>query len=146
MFNRFLTAIALATVLTLAGSAAFADELPPNMTTYYFGVLMRGEKWTPTKTPETAKIQEGHMGHLDAMWKAGKLVLAGPLMDDTEWRGILIYRTKTIEEAQKLADDDPAVKAGRLKVTMHPWLVQRGILPDPLEGASKPEAKPETKP
>jgi uncharacterized protein YciI len=136
--NRML----LVASLLLIGRATLADEMPPDMTTYYFGVLVRGEKWTPAKTPETAKIQEGHMGHLTAMWKAGKLVLAGPLLDDTEWRGVLIYRTKTIEEAQKLADDDPAVKAGRLRVTMHPWLIQRGILPDPLEGGTKVEAKP----
>jgi uncharacterized protein YciI len=69
-------------------------------------------------------------------------VLAGPLADDTAWRGVLIYRTKTLEEAQQLANDDPAVKAGRLVVTMHPWMVQRGILPDPLEGPAKP---PESK-
>jgi uncharacterized protein YciI len=128
--------------LVLSGFALAADELPPNMTTYYFGVLMRGPQWTPEKTEATAKIQEGHMAHLEAMWKANKLVLAGPLMDDTEWRGIVIYRTKTIEEAQNLADQDPAVKAGRLKVTMRPWLVQRGILPDPLEGDKKSAAKP----
>jgi uncharacterized protein YciI len=124
----------------LLGATALAADAPPDMTTYYFGVLMRGPKWSPAETPEREKIQEGHMAHLNAMWKAGKLVLAGPLMDDGPWRGILIYRTKTFEEAQTLANDDPAVKAGRLEVTMHPWLVQRGILPDPLEGPAKAPA------
>jgi len=113
---------------------AFAADPPPNMTTYYFGVLMKGPKWSAQATPERTTIQEGHMAHLEAMWKAGKLVLAGPLADDGDWRGVLIYRTKTLEEAQRLANDDPAVKAGRLVVTMHPWMVERGILPDPLEG------------
>jgi uncharacterized protein YciI len=139
---RITARVLLVAVVVLAGRSVLAADAPPDMTTYYFGILVRGEKWTPAKTPETAKIQEGHMGHLEAMWKAGKLVLAGPLTDDGEWRGILIYRTKTIEEAQKLADDDPAVKAGRLKVTMHPWLIQRGILPDPLEGGAKAAATP----
>jgi uncharacterized protein YciI len=107
------------------------------MTTYYFGVLVRGPKWSTEETPERTSIQEGHMAHLQAMWKAGKLVLAGPLADDGDWRGVLIYRTKTLEEAQRLANDDPAVKAGRLVVTLHPWMVQRGILPDPLEDGTK---------
>jgi uncharacterized protein YciI len=124
----------------LAASVS-AAELPPNMTTYYFGILVKGPKWSAAETPDRAKIQEGHMAHLDAMWKAGKLVLAGPLDDDGDWRGVLIYRTKTRDEAQRLADDDPAVKAGRLMVTMHPWMVQRGILPDPLEGAPRAEPK-----
>jgi uncharacterized protein YciI len=81
------------------------------------------------------------MSHLQAMWKAGKLVLAGPLADEGDWRGVLIYRTKSLEEAQRLASDDPAVAAGRLVVTMHPWMIERGILPDPLEGAA-PAAGP----
>jgi len=129
-------AIGLVALVALS-SLAIADAPPPNMTTYYLGVLVRGPKWSPEETPERATIQEGHLAHLQAMWKAGKLVLAGPLMDDTEWRGVLIYRTKTLEEAQTLANEDPAVKAGRLAVRMHPWLVQRGILPDPLEGKAK---------
>jgi uncharacterized protein YciI len=120
---------------------AHAAEIPPNMTTYYFGVLMKGPKWSAEPTPERAKIQEGHLAHLQAMWKAGKLVLAGPLGDDGDWRGVLIYRTKTLEEAQRLAGDDPAVAAGRLVVTMHPWMIERGILPDPLE-AGTPSAEP----
>jgi uncharacterized protein YciI len=134
---RFASTLLAAALLGAAAIAA--DAAPPDMTTYYFGILVRGPKWSPEDTPERAKIQEGHMAHLTAMWKAGKLVLAGPLTDDGDWRGVLIYRTKTIEEAQALADDDPAVKAGRLQVTMHPWLVQRGILPDPLEAPTNPK-------
>lgn len=131
-----------AMTLLLAAALAVstvAAETPPNMTTYYFGVLMKGPKWAAEDTPDRAKIQAGHLAHLQAMWKAGKLVLAGPLADDGDWRGVLIYRTKTLEEAQRLAGDDPAVAAGRLVVTMHPWMVERGILPDPLEGAARAE-------
>jgi uncharacterized protein YciI len=131
--------IAAAVVAASAGLAAPAAGMPANMTTYYFGILEKGPGWTPGDTPELAKIQEGHLAHLTAMWKAGKLVLAGPLEDAGDWRGVLIYRTKTLEEAQALANDDPAVKAGRLKVAMHPWWVQKGILPDPLENPVKKE-------
>jgi uncharacterized protein YciI len=125
-------------LIAALAAPAPAAEMPPNMTTYYFGVLMKGPKWSAESTPERATIQEGHLAHLDAMWKAGKLVLAGPLADESDWRGVLIYRTKTLEEAQRLANDDPAVAAGRLVVTMRPWMIQRGILPDPLEGGAKP--------
>jgi uncharacterized protein YciI len=130
--------IALTLLAASLAVPAPAAEMPPNMTTYYFGVLTKGPKWSAEESSERTKIQEGHMAHLTAMWKANKLVLAGPLGDDGDWRGVLIYRTKTLEEAQKLASDDPAVKAGRLVVTMHPWMVQRGILPDPLEGPAPP--------
>ena len=137
--TRYATALLLTCMLVVPAAAA---EMPANMTTYFFGVLVKGPKWSAYDAPERAKIQEGHMAHLTAMWKAEKLVLAGPLADDGDWRGVLIYRTKTLEEAQRLANDDPAVKAGRLVVTMHPWMVQRGILPDPLEApAAAKEAK-----
>jgi len=111
---RRVLAVALLTLAWPGGAAGAADAggTPPNMTTYYFGILVRGPNWTPGETPELVALQKAHIAHLTDMWKAGKLV---------------------VEEAQKLADDDPAVRAGRLQVTMHPWLVERGILPDPLE-------------
>lgn len=133
--RRFASFLLLAAATTLPLAAV---EMPPNMTTYYFGILTKGPKWSAEETPERQKVGEGHMAHIQAMAKAGKLVLAGPFMDDGDWRGVLIYRTKTIEEAQRLADNDPAVAAGRLVVKMHPWMIQRGILPDPLEGDAKP--------
>ena len=133
--KRFAIGLLLAAAATRPLPAA---DVPPNMTTYQIGVLTKGPKWSAEESPERKKIGEGHMAHIQAMWKAGKLVLAGPLADDGDWRGILIYRTKTLEEAQRLADDDPAVQAGRLVVKMHPWLVERGVLPDPLEGAAIP--------
>jgi uncharacterized protein YciI len=137
--------IRFAAMVLIAGAMSapvVAKDPPPNMTTYYLGILVKGPHWTPGDSAYVTKIQEGHLAHLQAMWKAGKLVLAGPLDDDGDWRGVLIYRTKTLEEAQQLANDDPAVKVGRLAVTMHPWWVQRGILPDPLENPAPPtEAK-----
>jgi uncharacterized protein len=112
-----------------------ADEImkpvftPAALETYYFGFLLKGETWTPEVTEETKKIQEGHMAHLNASGKSGKLVIAGPLSDNGNIRGILVYKTKTIDEARAIAEADPAVKAGRLKVELHPWMVSKGALP-----------------
>jgi uncharacterized protein len=112
-----------------------ADEImkpvftPAALQTYYFGFLLKGDKWTPEVTEETKKIQAGHMAHLEASGKSGKLVIAGPLSDDGNIRGILVYKTATIDEARAIAAADPAVKAGRLKVELHPWMVSKGALP-----------------
>jgi hypothetical protein len=38
-------------------------------------------------------------------------------------------KVSSVEEVRTLASDDPAVKAGRLAVEVHPWMVQKGILP-----------------
>lgn len=102
---------------------------PPEMVTYYIGFLKRGPKWTPEVTDETKKIQAGHMAHMRKSHAAKALVVAGPIGDDGELRGILIYKTANLEEARRWANEDPAVLAGRLVLEIHPWLVQKGTLP-----------------
>lgn len=97
------------------------------MRTYYMGFLYRGEKWTPEKTEETARIQTEHLAHIGAMAKSGKLILAGPFLDNTDLRGIFLFDVETMEEAQALCDQDPAVKAGRLRVELKPWYSAKGI-------------------
>ena len=96
------------------------------MKTYYFGLLCKGESWTPDNTPELQKLQEAHLKHIFSMAESGKLVMAGPLTDNGDIRGILIFATETLEEAKSLAEGDPAVKAGRLKVEIHPWFAKSG--------------------
>lgn len=102
---------------------------PADLSTYYFGFLRKGQAWTAGQTPETQKIQEGHMAHLNASAKTGKLVIAGPLGDNGDIRGILVYKTATVDEARAIAEADPAVKAGRLRVELHKWFVTKGALP-----------------
>jgi uncharacterized protein YciI len=58
----------------------------------------------------------------------GKLVAAGPFLDNTKARGVVIYRVANVEEARSLAAADPAVKAGRLVLEAHPWMTFKGIL------------------
>jgi uncharacterized protein YciI len=99
------------------------------MVTYYLGMLKRGPKWTPERTPGSAEIQKGHMAHMQKTHAEGKLVVAGPIADDGDLRGILVYKVPTLDEARALAEADPAVKSGRLSVELHPWMVQKGVLP-----------------
>lgn len=68
-----------------------------------------------------AKLQEAHMANINRMAEAGKLVLAGPFMDGGELRGIYIFNVTTVEEAKTLTESDPAIKAGRLMMELHPW-------------------------
>jgi uncharacterized protein YciI len=107
-------------------AAGKAGEPPAEMTTYYFVMLVKGPNWTGASNPE---LMKQHLAHLRRMWEAGKMVIAGPLLDDGNTRGLCIYKVASVEEAKKLASDDPAVKAGRLAVEVHPWMVQKGILP-----------------
>lgn len=95
---------------------------------YIFGLLVRGPKWTPDQTPETDKIQEGHMANINRLAGLGKLVLAGPFFGEGERRGVFIFKVDSLNEAQTLTDTDPAVIAGRLKIELYQWTIPRGIL------------------
>ena len=66
------------------------------------------------------------MAHLNKMAAAGKMNIAGPLMEDGDIRGICIYDTASLEEARQLAESDPAVRSGRLTVEIHPWYAMKG--------------------
>jgi uncharacterized protein YciI len=107
---------------------------PRQLDKYYLVILRRGAAWTPQETPETQRIQAEHLGHLRHMAEAGKLVVAGPFdeQQDPTARGLCLYKTETLEEARKLAEEDPAVKAGRLKVELMAWYTEKGALTFPL--------------
>lgn len=105
-------------------------EVEYEMTTYHVGLIFRGPKWTPEVTPETKRLQEGHMAHIGEMVASGDLVLAGPFIDDGELRGMFVFRVDSMEAAKALTEADPAVKAGRLIVEIHPWYSARGITID----------------
>jgi uncharacterized protein YciI len=104
-------------------------EPPPDMTTYYLVMLVKGPKWTPGTSPALEQLQREHLAHLRKLALAGKLVLAGPLTDGGTIRGLGVFKVASIDEARALEAEDPAVKSGRLAVEVHPWLVQKGILP-----------------
>ena len=102
---------------------------PPKMTTAYLAFLMRGPKWTPEKTPATEALQKAHMANIVRLSELKKLVVAGPFGDDGRFAGIFVFRVGSLAEAEALAATDPAVKAGRLVLDLHPWVVPEGILP-----------------
>jgi uncharacterized protein YciI len=92
-----------------------------------FGFLMSGPN--RSQSPEEAQaLQKGHLGYMDGLHEQGKLIMAGPFLDDSEWRGVVVYRVESVEEARQLAAGDPMVKAGRLVVDARPWMTLKGIL------------------
>jgi uncharacterized protein YciI len=97
------------------------------MTTYYVGFLYRGPKWTPEQTAETEALQKGHMANIQKLAEGGKLLLAGPFTDGGDLRGIFVFRAGSMAEAQALAETDPAVSAGRLRLEFHPWYAAKNI-------------------
>lgn len=93
---------------------------------YQFGILRKGPAWTAESSPEVQTIQAGHMENIRRMASTGKLVAAGPLMDNGDLRGIFIFKA-TAEEATRLASEDPAIKSGRMVLNLFAWMGPKGI-------------------
>jgi uncharacterized protein len=71
-------------------------------------------------------LQDAHLAHLAELHEAGHLLAAGPLSDDG-FRGLLILNVGA-DEARRLNEQDPAVRAGRFALKVIPWMVPAGAL------------------
>jgi len=93
-------------------------------------LLKRAPNAPKLDEPALEALQKKHLGHLRAMFEAGKMVIAGPFdeQQDQTIRGMCIYRVGTIDEARKLAEQDPMVLAGRLRVEVLAWWVEKGYV------------------
>jgi uncharacterized protein YciI len=98
------------------------------MKKYHLAILRRGPQATQPAA-ETQKIQLEHLWNIRRMMDEGKMLTAGPFMKDGDLRGIFVFNTESAEEAKAWAEADPAVKAGRLIVEIHPWLVAKEVWP-----------------
>ena len=92
----------------------------------YFMVFLKSGPTRSQDSTEAAELQKKHLAHLGRMAREGYTSLTGPMGDDGDLRGIVVYNTATQEEADSLANLDPMVKSGRLVVEVHPWWVAKG--------------------
>jgi uncharacterized protein len=95
-----------------------ADEY--GMKTYVMAFLKAGPN-RPKDSVARAELQKAHLKNITRLTAEGKLIVAGPFLDDPPIKGIFIFNVTTIEEAKKLAETDPAIKAGSLMMELHPW-------------------------
>lgn len=105
-------------------------KTPEEMKSYVFVILERGTDRAELPERESNELQAAHLKHINAMIAAGELGIAGPFRDDTDMRGILIFKHKDVEKAKKLVDQDPLVKRGRLKATYLTLWMAAGIVGD----------------
>jgi uncharacterized protein YciI len=99
------------------------------MRRYQFGFLARGPAYTTEQTPALLELHKAHLGHLSGMARSGKLAAAGPLSGSDRLAGVLVFAMEDTAAATALAAEDPAVKAGRFLVELHPWAVAEGVVP-----------------
>lgn len=90
------------------------------MKSYVMAFLKTGPN--RSSDPEVRKkLQKGHMDNIFRLAESGELLMAGPFMDTGNLRGIYIFDVRTIEEARKLTETDPAIQAGSLVMELKKW-------------------------
>ena len=103
-------------------------DVPKNLKPYFLGLLRRGPRWNEIEGPEAAELLPRHLAYLRAksegeQSEAGRYIAAGPVLDESDFTGVLLISAETLEAAMALAENDPGVRAGRLAVEVHPVLL-----------------------
>ncbi len=103
--------------------AALAQEVGADqygMSSFIMALLKAGPN-RQQDSLEAARLQRAHLDNMKTWAEDGKLVLAGPFLDNGELRGIYIFNVDTVEEAKALVETDPAIQAGSLVMELKPW-------------------------
>jgi uncharacterized protein len=97
-------------------------------------VMLRRPPDPPEMDEESLdQLQVEHLAHKDRLRADGILAANGPVIDspDSSLRGLSFYRTGSVQEARRLAEQDPSVMAGRLVVEVMTWWCPPGSLQFP---------------
>ena len=97
-------------------------ETPENMGLHPFAIVTRGPSWN-------AAQGRAHGEYIGRLKEAGKLSAAGPVENESDISGFVVFRRIPLEEAQALMKDDPAVSSGALAVKWYRWFSAEHVLP-----------------
>jgi uncharacterized protein len=88
---------------------------------FQMALMKRGPKWSASPQPGAPEMQKKHVAYVISMLNAGKMMIAGRVVDDPELVAIYIFRAKSADEARAWLADDPTVMAEHLVPELHPW-------------------------
>lgn len=79
------------------------------------------DDFVATMTPEEKGVMGAHVARCQELGAQGKVVLLGVCPDGAY--GIMVFRAGSEDEAWRIFDEDPAVKAGIVTPELHPFIV-----------------------
>jgi uncharacterized protein YciI len=128
MRNSILAVLTLLFIVTAPGVNIGKSEPVPSP--YVVGVRRKGPTWkADLNTPEGRRMIQAHGEVIRKMVATGKLIAAGPFGDPADLRGLLLFRDCTIEEARRMASEDPVVKSGQITIEYHTWMAKQKLKP-----------------
>jgi uncharacterized protein YciI len=111
---------------TVNSSRPVNDTTPVyEMKQYWLVLLYRGT----TRNQDSitaARIQQAHMNNINRLAAEGKIIMAGPMGDRGDLRGIFIMDGKDSTEIASHIKVDSAIVTGRLRFEIHPWWTAKG--------------------
>lgn len=116
---------------------------PAQFDSYHLVMLLRGDNPPVLNAGQSQQLQSEHLGHLKKMADEGHMLVAGPFaqQSDDRLRGMCLYDASlSREKVRELAEADPAVLAGRLKVEVMEWYTAKGALAFPLTSKTEQAA------
>lgn len=103
------------------------DLVPERFDEHTIVFLVRPDDAPSFGEEELNRLQAEHLGYLRDLMRDGALLANGPLFEQTDerLRGISIYGV-ALDEALALANADPMVRAGRLRIDGARWWTASG--------------------
>jgi uncharacterized protein YciI len=101
---------------------------PENMAVHSLCILHTGPAWQGD-SDKRANLLKAHADYVDHLRKSAKLGAAGDIEGSDDLRGLVIFRSIPVEEAQPLIDADPALKGGLFRAEYHRWWSSDHVLP-----------------
>jgi hypothetical protein len=127
-------------LIVLAGSILHAQptedsipDIPEAWDTYYVMLILPGADSVQHQSAEEVRtVMLDHIRYQLRLQRDSIALAAGgfdPRTSSTDPVGMTLLRVESIEDARRIAAEDPAVKAGRFSVSVYAWYVPAGRLP-----------------
>jgi uncharacterized protein YciI len=85
-----------------------------------------GPRWQAGRSVSEQAL-DAHRAYMEELYERDELLMGGPLLDNAG--GLIILRVPDQQVAEHIMAHDPAVRAGIVKGSVHPWLPERWRTP-----------------
>jgi uncharacterized protein YciI len=83
-------------------------------------ILISGDP-VPDNDVLVNQMQLAHLAHLFKMEHEGKICIYGPISNDEQLHGIIVFNTTNREEIHQWMSENPYVRAGHLTYELYDW-------------------------